>query len=148
MKTKPKISNAKPARSSKPASIVHHQTIVVATVKRKPDEIQCKDLAKFLSDLVKEIKMNALFDPIAIHGKFGFTGIVGIVTSHIAFHYFDDGQTLHFDVYSCKKYNLRALMNFLNRYWQIEKADVLFIKRDEGPSEERFSYRDNKLTKE
>lgn len=148
MKTKQILRSAKPARGNKPASIVHHQTIVVATVKRKPDEIECKDLAEFLSGLVKEIKMNALFDPIAIHGKFGFTGIVGIVTSHIAFHYFDDGRTLHFDVYSCKKYNLKALMSFLNRYWRIERAEVLFIKRDEGPSEERFNYRNGKLTKE
>lgn len=128
--------------------IVHHQTIVIATVRRKPSEIRCEDLSAFLSDLVKEIKMNALFAPIAIHGKFGFTGIVGIVTSHIAFHYFDDGRTLHFDVYSCKKYDLSALMSFLDRYWRIENADILFIKRDEGPSQERFSYRNNRLSKE
>lgn len=127
--------------------IVHHQTIVVATVRRKPSEIRCEDLSAFLSDLVKEIKMNALFEPIAIHGKFGFTGIVGIVTSHIAFHYFDDGQTLHFDAYSCKEYDLAALMRFLDQYWQIEKADVLFITRDAGPTVERYTYFQNALTK-
>lgn len=92
--------------------------------------------------------MNALFAPIAIHGKFGFTGIVGIVTSHIAFHYFDEGQVLHFDVYSCKKYDLAALMRFLDTYWRIDKADVLFVTRDEGPSVERFNYQNNKLRKE
>lgn len=128
--------------------IVHHQTIVAATVRRKPSEIRCEDLSEFLSDLVKEIKMNALFEPIAIHGKFGFTGIVGIVTSHIAFHYFDEGQTLHFDAYSCKEYDLPALMSFLDKYWHIESADILFIKRDEGPRIDRFSYQNNKLEKQ
>jgi len=58
--------------------IVHIKTIVVATVRRKPPEIRCGDLSAFLSKLVKVIKMQALFEPIAIHGKFGFTGIVGL----------------------------------------------------------------------
>ena len=120
--------------------IVHHQTIVVATVRRESSEICCKDLVDFMSGLVNEIEMTALFDPIAIHGKFGFTGIVGIVTSHIAFHYFDDEQTLHLDVYSCKEYNIEALMKFLNAYWDISKAEVLFLIRNEDLSEKRFVY--------
>ena len=128
--------------------IVHHQTIVVATVQRQPCDINCEDLSKFLSELVEEIKMNALFEPIVIDGKYGFTGIVGIVTSHIAFHYFDEGQTLHFDVYSCKEYDIVALINFLDQYWAISKADILFIKRDEGLSEERFIYEHSILRKE
>jgi S-adenosylmethionine/arginine decarboxylase-like enzyme len=126
--------------------IVHHQTIVVATVRRKPSEIRCEDLSAFLTALVKEIKMNALFDPIAIQGKFGFTGIVGIVTSHIAFHYFEDGQILHFDVYSCKEYDLWALMTFLDKYWHIAEADVLFIKRDEGPDIQQYKFSENGLS--
>ena len=128
--------------------IVHHQAIVVATVKRKPDDIRCEDLSTFLSDLVEAIKMNALFDPIAIDGKFGFTGIVGIVTSHIAFHYFDEGQVLHFDAYSCKEYDLTVLMNCIDCYWKIEHANVLFVKRDEGPSIQRFIYKNHRLSKE
>jgi len=36
-------------------------------------------------------------------------------------------------------------MDFLDQYWQIENADILFIKRDEGPSIERFSYQNKKL---
>lgn len=128
--------------------IVHHQTIIVATVRRPSSEIRCEDLSEFLAGLVKAIGMQALFDPIAINGKYGFTGIVGIVTSHIAFHYYDQGQTLHFDVYSCKEYSLETLMEFIDRYWQIDKADVLFLKRDEGPSVERYSYFDRSLSKE
>jgi S-adenosylmethionine/arginine decarboxylase-like enzyme len=127
--------------------IVHHQTIVVATVRRKTPEIDCDNLRTFLSGLTESIAMQRLFDPIAIHGKFGFTGIVGIVTSHIAFHYFDADQTLHLDVYSCKPYDLKRLIEYTDAYWQIEHADVLFIRRDEGPSIERFSYTEKLLQK-
>lgn len=74
--------------------------------------------------------MKELFKPIAIHGKYGFTGIVGIVTSHITFHYFDEGQILHFDVYSCKEYDIKTLTKFIDKYWGIEKVDILFINRD------------------
>lgn len=128
--------------------IVHHQTVIVAKVKRRPEDINCDDLRTFLSDLVKEIGMQALFKPIAIDGKFGFTGIVGIVTSHIAFHFFDADQSLHFDVYSCKEYDLRELLDFIDTYWGIEKADVLFMRRDYGPEIEQYTYSHKALTKE
>ncbi|TWT40530.1 S-adenosylmethionine decarboxylase [Phycisphaerae bacterium RAS1] len=120
--------------------IVHQHGIVIATVARRPDEITCDDLRAFLSGFVRAIDMTQLFEPIAIKGKFGFTGIVGIVTSHIAFHYFDEGQTLHFDVYSCKSYHLRAVLRQLDAFWRVESADVLLIQRDTGPSVRRFRY--------
>jgi len=128
--------------------IVHHHAIIVATVGRRPGEIHCDALRTFLSDLVKAIGMQALFEPIAIKGKYGFTGIVGIVTSHIAFHFFDSDQCLHFDVYSCKEFDIRALLEFIDRYWHVEKADILFVKRDQGPAVERYTYIQNLLTKE
>lgn len=125
--------------------VVHHHSIVVATVLRPRATITCEGLQSFLSGLVKAIDMQQLFDPIAINGKYGFTGIVGIVTSHIAFHYFDEDRTLHLDVYSCKPYDLAALIDFVNEYWDIETASVLFIRRDEGPSIESFVYADHQL---
>lgn len=127
--------------------IVHHHAIVVATVRRPPSDIRCEDLRAFLSDLVKAIGMQALFDPIAIKGKYGFTGIVGIVTSHIAFHFFDSDQSLHFDVYSCKEYDLSKLLEFIDRYWQIDDADVVFVKRDRGPAIYRYRYAGGVLAK-
>lgn len=128
--------------------IVHHHTIVVATVSRRPAEINCGDLQDFLSNLVAEIGMQQLFDPIAIKGKYGFTGIIGIVTSHIAFHFFDSDQSLHFDVYSCKEYDLKALVDFVDRYWGIEKADVLFVERKHNLKTERYTYANGTLNKE
>ena len=128
--------------------IVHHQTIIVATVHRRPTEISCAELRSFLSDLVEAIGMQALFEPIALNGKYGFTGVVGIVTSHIAFHFFESDQSLHFDVYSCKEYDVRSLVDFVDQYWDIDKADVLFIKRDSGPLVERYTYAQKALSKQ
>lgn len=125
--------------------VVHHHTIIVATVRKKSVEIDCRDLSLFLSKLVKAIGMKELFKPIAIHGKYGFTGIVGIVTSHIAFHYFDEGQILHFDVYSCKKYNIKTLIRFIDKYWGIENADILFINRDKLFSTKNYNFLVGKL---
>ena len=128
--------------------IVHHHAVVIATVRKPSAEIRCEDIETFLSGLVDAIGMQKLFKPIAIHGKFGFTGIVGIVTSHIAFHYFDADRSLHFDVYSCKEYELTAVMSYLDQYWDIEKADVIFVVRDKGPTIEKYSYANRQLAKE
>lgn len=127
--------------------IVHHQCIIVAKVRRTTVDIDCDSLRAFLSGLVVSIEMQQLFDPIAIHGKYGFTGIVGIVTSHIAFHYFDSDESLHLDVYSCKPYDLTRLMAYVDDYWKIDRADVLFIRRDEGPALDRFVYIERTMRK-
>lgn len=128
--------------------IVHHHAIVVAKVRRVPTEISCDALRGFLSRLVTEIGMEKIFEPIAIDGKFGFTGVVGIVTSHIAFHYFDEEQSLHFDLYSCKEFDLAQVVTFVDAYWGIESADVLFLKRAAGPSVQRFKYSNGSLVEE
>jgi len=125
--------------------IVHHQAIIIATVRRKATAIKSDELRTFLLGLVDEIKMQKLFDPIAIHGRFGFTGIVGIVTSHIAFHYFESDQSLHFDIYSCKEFNLDAALKYIDNYWNIESATIIFIQRDKGPAIQHFSYTNGKL---
>lgn len=127
--------------------IVHHHALIVATVRRLPTEINCADLRVFLSGLVKTIGMQSLFDPIAIDGKYGFTGIVGIVTSHIAFHFFDENQSLQFDVYSCKEFDLDILLKYIDEYWKIEMANILFIKRDRNLEQERFSFTQQGLVK-
>ena len=125
--------------------IVHHHTIIVAKVNRKPAEIIKDDLYNFLDQFVTEIDMEKIFDPIIIDGKFGFTGVVGIVTSHISFHYFDEDQSLHLDIYSCKEYDFKKVLSYVDKYWKIETADIAFIKRDLLFNQKGYIYRDGKL---
>jgi len=125
--------------------VVHHHTILIATVRRPSAKIECGDLEQFLHRLVKRIGMQELFKPIAIHGKYGFTGIVGIVTSHIAFHYFEEDHTLHFDVYSCKPYDIDTLLKFIDEYWGIEHGEILFVDRETLFDVKRYSYSAGRL---
>jgi len=125
--------------------IVHHHSIIVAKVELKPEQITETDLYAFLDDFVEEIEMQKIFDPIIINGKFGFTGVVGIVTSHIAFHYFDEDQSLHLDVYSCKEYDLSKVVNFVNNFWKMISADIAFIKRDTLFDQKKYQFENGVL---
>lgn len=127
--------------------LVHQHSIIDAIVSRRPDEIACADLERFLGELVDTLGMKRLFEPIAINGKYGFTGIVGIVTSHVAFHYFDHDRSLHFDVYSCKEYSLREVVKFIDEFWRIESASVVVIDREVNIVD-RYTYRQQTLRKE
>ena len=127
--------------------IVHNHLIIVAQTRRAKEDISCENICTFLSELVDLIKMNKIFEPIAVDGKFGFTGIVGIVTSHIAFHYYDFDQTLHFDVYSCEEYDIDTVLEFVDLYWKIKTAELVFIKRDKGPEITQYIYDGNVLLK-
>lgn len=130
------------------SSIVHHHLIIMAKVGKKTEEISCPDIELFLSALVNKIDMKKIFEPIAINGKFGFTGVVGIVTSHITFHYFDSDQSLHFDIYSCKKFDIKSVIDFLDSFWDIKSADMIFIIRDRGPQIKKYKYNGKNLEKD
>ena len=127
------------------AMVVHHHTLIIAKVLIDPKKLNCNGIQKMLSRLVEKTNMKKLFEPIAIHGKYGYTGTVGIVTSHMAFHYFETEQALHFDVYSCMEYNLNSLLGFLDSYWKIDQADVIFIERDKGPKMRNYKYKQKQL---
>jgi len=125
--------------------IVHLHTIIDAVVARKAEEIDAEDLRRFLLELVKLLDMQRLFDPIAIKGKYGFTGIVGIVTSHIAFHFFEQDQSLHLDVYSCKEYDPESVIKFVDQYWGVQSAAIHLIDRDGPVTVRRLCFRNNTL---
>ena len=126
--------------------IVHQHSIIDAIVARSPERTTPTQMRDFLSDLVRALGMQKLFEPIAIHGRFGFTGIVGIVTSHIAFHYFDEDKSLHFDIYSCKSYDLGSVMERIDDFWDVESATVIVLDRL-ITSIERYSYSARTLQK-
>ena len=127
--------------------VVHQHSVIDAVVARLPEHTTCAEMRAFLADLVDAIGMQRLFDPIAIDGKYGFTGIVGIVTSHIAFHYFEEDRSLHFDVYSCKAYELEKVMRHIDEFWQVEDASIVVVDRSDTTAV-RYSYKGNTLLKE
>jgi S-adenosylmethionine/arginine decarboxylase-like enzyme len=113
-------------------NLVHHHLIYQAKVGRddlgKDSE---KILNKFLLDLVKEIDMEVLIDPIFKFSKnHAWTGLMGIITSHISFHYWTIEQYVQLDIYSCKNFDLEKTKIFLDNFWKASEQKILFINRE------------------
>ncbi len=116
--------------------IVHHHLIYQAKVGRgdlgKDAEAPLK---QFLYDLVQEIDMQVLIDPVLkfSHAQ-AWTGLIGIITSHISFHYWTVEQYVQLDVYSCKEFDVEKAKGFLDKFWKASEQKILFI--DRNPDEE------------
>ncbi|MEM1027390.1 MAG: S-adenosylmethionine decarboxylase [Planctomycetota bacterium] len=122
---------------------VHHHTIVIADCEKEQDDLHPNELRDFLNNLIKKIKMDVLIEPQVQYGPFGYTGIAGIVTSHVAFHYFEADKVLQLDVYSCRKYDRDLLLKFIDSYWGVTKAHVMFIDRGTEMRLDEFEYLPN-----
>ena len=85
----------------------------------------------FLEDLSNSIGMECLIDPIFefSHQK-AWTGLMGIITSHISFHYWTVENFIQFDLYSCKKFDLNKTIQYLNDFWKSSDVRGLFIERE------------------
>lgn len=113
--------------------LIHHHLIYQAHVNRIDLNEHSTDLLEtFLYDLVKFIEMEILIPPQVVfsHQK-AWTGIVGIVTSHISFHFWTIESYLQLDIYSCKQFDVYKTISFLNEFWNSKNVKTLFIQRGE-----------------
>ena len=95
-------------------------------------------LREFFYDLIKVIDMQVLIEPQFKFSKGiqdAWTGLLGIVTSHVSFHYWTIQQYIQLDIYSCKPFDLKTTIKFLIKFWKSEDEKVLFINRDEKESQ-------------
>lgn len=117
--------------------LVHHHFIYQAKVGRAdlgPDAEVL--LRKFLYNLVTEIDMEVLIDPVLAFSKYdAWTGLIGIVTSHISFHYWTKENYLQLDIYSCKEFDIEKTKKFIHDFWKTSNQKVLFLNRE---SEKEF----------
>lgn len=111
----------------------HYHLLVQGRVGIEPGTLDEEDLLIFLQDLLKAINMNCLIQPqVRLSHQNAWTGIMGIITSHIAFHYWVDEQYLQLDIYSCKNFDRIKTIKFLEKFWKMENSTVLFIDREIG----------------
>lgn len=115
-------------------NLVHHHLIYQAKVGRNDLGENAEAVLKdFLYNLVSEIEMSVLIDPVL---KFSYnsawTGLIGIVTSHISFHYWTVEQYVQLDIYSCKEFDLEKAKTFLDKFWVASEQKILFINRQSG----------------
>lgn len=114
--------------------LVHHHLIYQAKVGRNDLQGNAEEILKnFLYDLVKEIGMQVLINPVLkFSHNFAWTGLVGIVSSHISFHYWTVEKYLQLDIYSCKEFDIKKVKNFLDKFWVASEQKILFINRESG----------------
>ncbi len=114
--------------------LVHHHLIYQAKVGRNDLAENAEAILKeFLYAIVKEIDMEVLIDPVLKYScNDAWTGLIGIITSHISFHYWTHEQYVQLDIYTCKGFELEKAKTFLDRFWQATEQKILFINRESG----------------
>ena len=116
-------------------TIVHHHLLYQAEVGCTYDQSSEKELESFLYEFLKVIGMECLIPAqLKFSHQKAWTGMVGIVTSHVAFHYWTEEKYVQFDVYSCKEFDKKQAVEFLNDFWNAKNEKVLFIDREVGKS--------------
>jgi len=114
--------------------IIHHHLIYQAKVGRLDLGKDAEQLLRnFLYDLVNEIGMHVLIDPVfKFSHNDAWTGLMGIITSHISFHYWTDEQYVQLDIYSCKEFDTQKTKIFLDNFWKASEQKIIFLNREHG----------------
>ncbi len=111
-------------------TIVHHHLIYQAKVGNHFGEDAEEELRKFLYDLLDVIDIKCLIPPqMKLSPQKAWTGIIGVITSHVAFHYWTVENYIQLDIYSCKKFDRKKAIDFLNNFWKSSDVKALFIDR-------------------
>jgi spermidine synthase len=90
------------------------------------------EIFALLQQLPGEIGMKMLTAPYVMRGADhlpGITGVVIIETSHITVHTFEDEKFVAFDLYSCKDYNEKKVINKLFAIFKPKKKKIKVIAR-------------------
>ncbi len=113
--------------------IVHHHLLFQAIVDIVPNSLNEEELKNMMLKLLNVLDMNVLIEPrLKLSHQRAWTGIMGIITSHIAFHYWIDEKYVQFDIYTCKKFDKKKAINFLKDFWKATEGKVIFINREMG----------------
>ena len=87
---------------------------------------EVKDL---LLDVVKVADMTVMMRPYVqrcdTEGNEGITGAVVIETSHCSIHIWDEGE-IRFDLYSCKDFDEKRVVNLLNNLFCIPEPTIVY----------------------
>jgi S-adenosylmethionine/arginine decarboxylase-like enzyme len=117
-------------------SIEHKHILINAKVNNPLNSYE--EAIEFLNELVDKVGMKVLMGPHASYvntpGNQGVTAIVGIETSHIAFHIWDEEQParLQFDLYTCGALDKDVVITAVRRKFDVVSADYRIYDRAEG----------------
>lgn len=117
-------------------SIEHKHILINAKITNPLDTYQ--EAIDFLDDLVESIGMKKLMGPYASYvttpGNQGVTAVVGIETSHIAFHIWDEEMPsrLQFDLYTCGPLDKNIVIDKVKERFGVVSADYRIYDRETG----------------
>jgi S-adenosylmethionine/arginine decarboxylase-like enzyme len=105
--------------------LVHQQTLIrVHTNFFFQSEAEINN---FLYDLVKELDMDVIIPPRAAFcdqpGNTGLTAQIGLVTSHATIHSWDEFNFHEMDIYSCKTYDVKKVLNFIQSRLKAQRIE-------------------------
>jgi len=88
-------------------------------------------LLSAVKDIAKITKMKILKGPIVIKGNSrpGFTCFAIIEESHISIHTFTDTNTANIDVFSCKNFNEKKVIEYIKKKFDAKILKVYSINR-------------------
>lgn len=117
-------------------SVEHKHILINARVNNSLESTE--DAVSFLKDLVERVGMKILMGPHATYvdtpGNKGVTAIVGIETSHIAFHVWDEEvpAKLQFDLYTCGSLDKDVVIEAVKERFELVSADYRIFDREHG----------------
>jgi S-adenosylmethionine/arginine decarboxylase-like enzyme len=115
-------------------TLFHQHLLVKAWVNNAPTSEE--SLNSWLRELVSCIDMKICIEPrsqyVDAPGNRGLTGQIGIETSHIAIHIWDEEKPgmLQMDVYSCKCFDTKTVIDKIAE-WNLTKYECMTIDRNE-----------------
>jgi len=111
-------------------TIKHYHLLYYAKVEEEKTKLQ---LNQFFKGILNELNMQCLIKPqLAFSHLKAWTGIMGITTSHISFHYWTKENYVQVDIYSCKEFDKQHARQYLDKFWKAKNSKAIFINRDKG----------------
>ena len=116
-------------------SLFHQHLLIKAYVNNPPKKM--KALNTWLTELVLDINMKVVIPARSKYvdaiGNRGLTGNIGIETSHVAIHVWDEPTPafIQMDVYSCSCFETSTVLNKLKEF-DLINYEYMLIDRNEG----------------
>lgn len=67
---------------------------------------------------------------VAEKGNYGFTGLIGLSTSHCSVHEWNEHGYIQVDIYSCKKFNSEDVFTYLKETLDVKRVEFSMYDRD------------------
>ncbi len=116
-----------------------HLLIDASDINTKMDSEE--DIEKFFNKLIKVLKMKKLTDffCIKVHGVDGrgISAFQMITTSHISMHFDDDKRCGYLDIFSCKTFDPKIVVDMVEDYFKPKHIATQFIYRTAGQNRKK-----------